>query len=305
MFETRYPLRRRFGFLLGAVLMAAACNRLLENRPRELEPAAGDGGAANAISGSAGGEAGAAGHVSMAGGAGGNIGAGGSIGEGGAGGASMNGAAGVGAAGAAGADALVSTTGGAATCTDAEPECRPGESELEFEECACGGTRKRTKTCNDDCIWTLGEWGPCEGIECEPGAQSAPEPCECDSGRSRTRSCTESCTWGPLTSCELGCGNAPANLPSTTSYINIWTTAIGRSGTSNCCPEIGRSGTSTNPQFVWCRSWGGLVSDDSGNYNHWWLWTEFDQPAGATGWISAYYIDGQGNDQADGIPDCP
>lgn len=56
---------------------------------------------------------------------------------------------------------------------------------------------------------------------------------------------------------------------------------------------------------VWCRTWGGLVSDDRGNYNHWWLWTEFDEPVGVTGWISAYYIDGQGNDQADGIPDCP
>ena len=297
MFETRHDLRRRFGFLLGAVLAAAACNSLLGNSPRELDPATtGGGGDHNETSGSAGGEAGAAGHVSTAGSAG--------VSMNDVGG--MTGAAGVSAAGAAGAETPVSTTGnGTATCTDAQPECLPGDSEPAVKACACGGTRTRTKTCSAECTWTFGEWGPCEGIECEPGTQSAPEACGCDSDRSSTRLCTESCTWGPPSGCELGCGSAPANLPSTTSYINLWTTAIGRSGTSECCPETGRSHTSSNPQFVWCRSWGGLVSDDSGNYNHWWLWTEFDDPAGVTGWISAYYLDGQGNDQANGIPDCP
>ncbi|HEY6723290.1 MAG TPA: hypothetical protein VI197_04635 [Polyangiaceae bacterium] len=287
---TRSQLHRRLRVLLGAVLTAAACNSLLENRPRELRPAVG--GDASATSGPAGGEAGAPGSVSTTGDA--------------AGASATGGAAGGGAAGAAGAEAPSTTTGnGTSVCTEAQPECLPGESEPAFRECACGGTQTRTKTCNDACTWALGAWGPCEGIECEPGAESAPEPCACDSARSRTRSCTESCTWGPPTSCELGCGNAPANLPATASYIDIWTTAVGRSGTSACCPEVGTSSTSSNPQFVWCRSWGGLVSDDRGNYNHWWLWTEFDDPAGVTGWMPAYYIDGQGNDQANGIPDCP
>jgi hypothetical protein len=59
---------------------------------------------------------------------------------------------------------------------------------------------------------------------------------------------------------------------------------------------------------VWCRRWGGEVSDSQGNFNHWWLWTDLD--VGSRGWISAYYIQGQGNDQANDmytgkpIPNC-
>jgi hypothetical protein len=85
--------------------------------------------------------------------------------------------------------------------------------------------------------------------------------------------------------------------PSTKSYINIWTTATGRNGTDNTCTQIGQSNTSTNPQYVWCRRWGGEVKDSNGNFNHWWLWTDLD--TSGHGWISAYYIQGQGNDQAD------
>jgi hypothetical protein len=96
--------------------------------------------------------------------------------------------------------------------------------------------------------------------------------------------------------------------PSTKSWINIWTTAIGRAGTDNTCSQIGQSNTNTNPQYVWCRRWGGEVNDGRGNFNHWWLWTDLD--TGGRGWISAYYIQGQGNDQANDmytgkpIPNC-
>lgn len=96
---------------------------------------------------------------------------------------------------------------------------------------------------------------------------------------------------------------APTNPPTTKSWINIFTTAIGRSGTSSSCPQVGQSFTDTNPQYVFCRRWGEIVSDSSGNFNHYWLWTDLD--TGGKGWISAYYIADQGNDQANGIPDCP
>jgi murein DD-endopeptidase MepM/ murein hydrolase activator NlpD len=93
--------------------------------------------------------------------------------------------------------------------------------------------------------------------------------------------------------------SSPSSWPSTKSYVNIWTTAIGRLGISNDCPQVGKSYTSSNPQYVWCRKWGDEVRDGNGNYNHWWLWTDLD--TGGRGWISAYYIKGQGNDQADDI----
>lgn len=107
----------------------------------------------------------------------------------------------------------------------------------------------------------------------------------------------------PGTSC-----TSPSSWPSTKSWINIWTTAIGRSGTNNACGQVGSSYTGSNPQYVWCRRLGGTVSDSSGNHNHWWLWTDLD--TGGRGWISAYYISGQGNDQANDmytglpIPNC-
>lgn len=74
---------------------------------------------------------------------------------------------------------------------------------------------------------------------------------------------------------------------------------------------MGVSYSSSNPQSVFCRTWGSEVKDSSGNYNHWWLWTELDSPLHAPAWISAYYIKDQGNDQANDIktgkpiPDCP
>jgi hypothetical protein len=96
----------------------------------------------------------------------------------------------------------------------------------------------------------------------------------------------------------------PPSHPSTTSDISLFANADGHTGADNTCPKVGVSFTSSNPQHVWCRRRGGLVSDIYGS-NHWWIWTELDQPANAVGWISAYYIQGQGTDEANGIPDCP
>lgn len=93
-----------------------------------------------------------------------------------------------------------------------------------------------------------------------------------------------------------------------TSHINLFQNADGHSGPDNSCPNVGNSGTSSNPQTVSCRRQGGEVSDAAGHVNHWWLWTELD--TGGDGWISAYYIKDQGNEQANDsqtgqqIPDC-
>lgn len=105
---------------------------------------------------------------------------------------------------------------------------------------------------------------------------------------------------------------APPSWPSAKSYINLFATADGHSGPTDDCPKVGASLTTTNPQYVWCRRFGGLISGSKG-FNHYWLWTDLDQggDANGRGWISAYYIEGQGDDQANDIntgkpiPDCP
>jgi len=58
---------------------------------------------------------------------------------------------------------------------------------------------------------------------------------------------------------------------------------------------------------VTCQNYLSGTSDSSGNYNHYWLWTDLD--TGGQGWVSAYYLSLWGNDQAKDnsgnvIPDC-
>jgi uncharacterized membrane protein len=63
-----------------------------------------------------------------------------------------------------------------------------------------------------------------------------------------------------------------------------------------------------NKNYLFCKAWGGMVTDSSGNYNHWWLWTDLDNHGGQ-GWVSAYYLKNWGNDEAKDdsghvIPNC-
>jgi hypothetical protein len=96
------------------------------------------------------------------------------------------------------------------------------------------------------------------------------------------------------------------------SWINIFEEAQGHAGPDTSCGVVGSSTPSTNPQYVWCRRWGGEVRRGA-DFNHWWLWTDLDNPpsSGVRGWISAFYIQDQGNDEAKDIntgrdiPDCP
>lgn len=106
---------------------------------------------------------------------------------------------------------------------------------------------------------------------------------------------------------------APVSWPSTRSWVNLRAVAQAHAGTDSACAILGSSSPTTNPQYIWCRRLGGEVRDGSGRFNHWWLWTDLDVggDAGGRGWISAYFILDQGNDQADDIdtglpiPTCP
>lgn len=83
-------------------------------------------------------------------------------------------------------------------------------------------------------------------------------------------------------------------------------------GTSNGHPCGANGYLYAGSNYVYCRVWGAELNDGQGNYNRWWLWTDLDTPAGSQGWVSAYYLSGQGNDQADywngsrwvAIPNC-
>ena len=90
----------------------------------------------------------------------------------------------------------------------------------------------------------------------------------------------------------------PASTPPANFHINLFTTADGHTGPDSSCAKVGSSFTTTNPQSISCRRYGGEVRDSAGNFNHWWLWTQLDQPAGQHAWISAYYIKNEGNDEA-------
>ena len=105
---------------------------------------------------------------------------------------------------------------------------------------------------------------------------------------------------------------APASWPSTKSFIDIAADVKGHSGPDTSCAEVGTLSIAMSgvEQYIWCRRWGGEVRDGAGRFNHWWLWTDLDT-GGKHGWVSAFAVSGQGNDEANDktthapIPDCP
>lgn len=93
------------------------------------------------------------------------------------------------------------------------------------------------------------------------------------------------------------------------SYSRWWATTFGRApgyyGAGANWHIVGYLNAATN--YFYCKAWGSIVSDSSGNYNHWWLWTDLD--TGGQGWVSAYYLQNWGNDVAKDnngnvIPNC-
>lgn len=116
----------------------------------------------------------------------------------------------------------------------------------------------------------------------------------------------------------MACGRSAAAEPPappqcrsqpTKFWVDFWGTAIGRECPRISCREVGRVYSRTNPQHVMCRRQGDEVHNDRGQHNHWWLLMELD--TGGRGWVSAYHIKGQGNNQAvemctgQPIPECP
>ena len=93
------------------------------------------------------------------------------------------------------------------------------------------------------------------------------------------------------------------SVPSTLWWVDTFANAPGYRGGWT---QVGTLYAGTN--YVYCKEWGAEISDSSGNYNHWWLWTDLD--TGGSGWVSAYYLSLWGNDQAKDnngnvIPSCP
>jgi hypothetical protein len=123
---------------------------------------------------------------------------------------------------------------------------------------------------------------------------------------------------GGVCSVSGGCRNSRCaglpNPPGGKFFIQTFGTAIGLLAAD--CPSDnapGRPGCVAQGElfaarnYVYCRTWGAerRVGND---FNHWWLLTDLDKVyPGRQGraYVSAYHIAGQGNDQANGIPDCP
>jgi hypothetical protein len=119
-------------------------------------------------------------------------------------------------------------------------ECAAGMMETEDRPCGCGGTERRSRTCDDTCIWgAWSGWGSCMGSSgsCMPGETrgGCSDPCEnqvcrsdCTWSGCRTRSsvdcsyegggnwrccgtdmwqyCSASCSWNTCAPCPGGCG---------------------------------------------------------------------------------------------------
>ncbi|MCX4695537.1 hypothetical protein [Streptomyces sp. NBC_01408] len=101
--------------------------------------------------------------------------------------------------------------------------------------------------------------------------------------------------------------NVSLAAPQAHAYNKYWITTFTLTGgypnpvcgTSNGHPCGPNGYLYAGSNYVFCRTWGAGVDDGEGNFNRWWLWTDLDTPAGSRGWVSAYYLSGQGNDQAD------
>jgi hypothetical protein len=88
-----------------------------------------------------------------------------------------------------------------------------------------------------------------------------------------------------------GTSPSSASFPSAKWWVNTFGTAPGYRGGWQ---QVGVLYGNTN--YVFCKTWGAEISDSSGNYNHWWMWTDLD--TGGQGWVSAYYLSKWGNDVA-------
>ncbi|MDF3064992.1 MAG: hypothetical protein K0R38_593 [Polyangiaceae bacterium] len=193
---------------LSAVTMLSACNLILDNDPRSLDPGAG-------------GESAVGGHNEAVGGST-SSGRGGTQAESGSPSHERGGEAGAGgeaeAGGRSGAGAPSSGCGAANTsepgCEPPGTECTPGKTASRSILCgACmTGTQAQTRTCTGAGTW--GPWdtsAPCMGVTaaCSPGTpETRSVSCPCSGTKTQSRACSATCTWGnwsDTSSCDLTC----------------------------------------------------------------------------------------------------
>ncbi len=128
--------------------------------------------------------------------------------------------------------------------------------------------------------------GPTNPPTSKPTSTSTPTP----TPTPRPPTPTPTPTPPPPTCCP---GTAPPGSYSKW-WVDTFASAPGYYGAGSNWHRVGTLYAATN--YVFCKAWGSEVSDSSGNYNHWWLWTDLD--TGGQGWVSAYYLTRWGNDVA-------
>ncbi len=103
-------------------------------------------------------------------------------------------------------------------CEGMTGECAPSQREEEMRDCmGCGGgTQRRSRSCEDNCMWgDWSDWGMCENTspmgECMAGAMESEErecSAACGSGmQMRTRMCGDNCMWDDWTDWSI-CSNS-------------------------------------------------------------------------------------------------
>lgn len=109
----------------------------------------------------------------------------------------------------------------------------------------------------------------------------------------------------PLTRTSTNCGGDGGDPPPGDGTVDVETFADAPGHDAPGGTQTGTLNAGTN--YVYCREWGPRVGSDA-EFNHWWLRTDLDNGP-ADQWVSAYYLGGQGNDEAEDttgaeIPDC-
>jgi hypothetical protein len=88
----------------------------------------------------------------------------------------------------------------------------------------------------------------------------------------------------------------PMKPAGTKQWINTFADAPGWRCANNACKSVGILKSGRN--YIFCKKRNSQLSVGK-DHNHWWMWADLD--TGGQGWVSAYYLKGQGNDQAKDI----
>lgn len=94
-------------------------------------------------------------------------------------------------------------------CDSGPGACVPGLTESVTEACGNCGTRTKSRTCTEACVWEEWDVGDCSAEGCSVGASSSRTvDCPCGGSKQQVQMCNDECGWGEwvdVGTCELYC----------------------------------------------------------------------------------------------------